>query len=144
MNKLSLMVVIFSSLILQAGCDSHSRDSNIANKAIKHEEVVANVSFKEGESIKKMQIASGQTDTIVLSVKHPDSVSIRLHTPVDTANIRISQLVSPNGAADGPFGREFTHHFTDTGQFYITINENKMVGNHYSGRYELEIIPLAQ
>lgn len=144
MNKLPLLVVIFSSLIFQAGCDSHTRDNNIANKATKHQEAVGNISFKDGESIKKMQIATGQTDTIFLSVKHPDSVSIRLHTPVDTANIRISQLVSPNGAADGPFGREFTHHFTDTGQFYITINENKMVGNHYSGPYEVEIIPLAQ
>lgn len=42
-----------------------------------------------------MNMVSGKTDTIFISVHQADSVLIKLRTPKDTANVRISQLFCP-------------------------------------------------
>lgn len=98
------------------------------------------ISFLRGGILKKMEKISGTTDTIFIEVNKPDSIHIILESTSDTANIRISQLFSPDGKADGPFGRELKYRFKNSGLFYITVNENLMVGNHYSGPYQVSII----
>jgi hypothetical protein len=91
-----------------------------------------------------MSMVSGKTDTIFISVHQADSVLIKIKTPTDTANVRISQLFMPDGSADGPFGQELAYRFKDVGQYHITVNENKMIGNHYSGPYVVQIVPIVQ
>lgn len=98
------------------------------------------ITFLEGGLIHKMEKKSGITDTIFISVHKPDSAHIILESPTNTANIRIGQLFSPNGSADGPFGKVLEYRFKDTGQYYITVSENLMVGDHYNGAYQVRII----
>ena len=143
MNKLSTMVLILAAVMLQATCKTPSKPGrSIKDDADSQKTAEKKVSFDNGQLIKRMEIKSGQTDTIFISVHQGDSIRIRITTPSDTANIRISQLFSPNGSADGPFGKELTYHFVDSGRYYITVNENRMVGNRYTGPYEVEIIPI--
>ncbi|WP_293945136.1 MULTISPECIES: hypothetical protein [unclassified Sphingobacterium] len=142
MNKISSTILISAALIVQAACQSPSdQDRNMRNNSTDPKSAEKAVSFNDGRLVKHMEIKSGQTDTIFIFVHRADSVRIKIKTPSDTANIRISQLFSPNGTADGPFGKELTYRFIDSGKYFITINENKMVGNHYTGSYEVEIIP---
>ena len=77
--------------------------------------------FDNGQLVKQMKFSSGHTDTS------------------DTANIRISQRFCPDGSADGPYGRELKYRFRDSGRYYMTVNENKMIGNTYTGSYTAEI-----
>ncbi|WP_104382436.1 hypothetical protein [Sphingobacterium sp. HMA12] len=142
MNKVLSAILISAAFIVQVACQSPSgQEKNTQNNSADLKSAEKAVSFNDGRLVKYMKIASGHTDTIFISVHRADSVRIKIKTPSDTANIRISQLFSPNGTADGPFGKELTHRFIDSGQYYITVNENKMVGNRYTGPYEVEIIP---
>lgn len=143
MSKLTTMIFISAVCILQVACQSPSKtESRTKDDSEDQRAQEKGVSFADGQLTKHMEIKSGQTDTIFIAVHTADSVRIKINTPSDTANIRISQLFSPDGTADGPFGKELTYRFIDSGQYFITINENKMIGNHYTGSYEVEIIPI--
>lgn len=98
------------------------------------------ITFLRGGLVQKMEKKSGITDTVFISVHNLDSAHIILESPTNTANIRIGQLVSPDGSADGPFGKVLEYRFKDTGQYYITVSENLMVGDHYNGAYQVRIV----
>lgn len=142
MNKVSSSFLISAALIAQTACQSPSdQHRNRRDNSADLKSAEKAVSFNDGRLVKHMELKSGHTDTIFIFVHRADSVRIKIKTPSDTANIRISQLFSPNGKADGPFGKELIHRFIDSGQYYITVNENRMVGNRYSGPYEVAIVP---
>lgn len=142
MIRLLLIMVSFMSIIhiaCQSSTDKqHPTIKHNSNDSLLVEQ--SRISFVEGGLLQKMNKISGNTDTIFISVHRPDSADIILESPTDTANIRISQLFSPDGTADGPFGKELKYRFKDTGQYYITVNENLMVGNPYNGAYQVKII----
>ena len=142
MNKVLSAILISAALIIQTACQSPSdQDRNMRDNSADLKSAEKAVSFDDGRLVKHMEIRTGHTDTIFIFVRRADSVRVKIKTPSDTANIRISQLFSPNGKADGPFGKELIHRFIDSGQYYITVNENRMVGNRYTGPYEVKIIP---
>ncbi len=146
MNKLPLLIMNLLAIFIFGACQSPQRPSqqNANESKQKVQEIPSNITFFGGGRLKKMNMVSGKTDTIFISVHQADSVLIKLRTPKDTANVRISQLFLPDGSADGPFGRELTYRFKDIGQYHITVNENRMIGNHYSGPYAVQIVPIVQ
>ncbi|WP_343566433.1 hypothetical protein [Sphingobacterium sp.] len=146
MGKLRLLIMNVLIVFFYGACQfpqSPTQSSTNESKR-KAEELPSNVTFFGGGRSKEMNMVSGKTDTIFISVHQADSVLIKIKTPRDTANVRISQLFLPNGSADGPFGQELAYRFKDVGQYHITVNENKMVGNHYSGPYVVQIVSIVQ
>jgi len=142
MVRLSVLV-IFSMFLIHTACESpHSREPLHANQNSEDSvtQEPSHISFYGGSFLKNMNKISGITDTILISVNKPDSAVITLLSPADTANIRIAQLFSPDGTVDGPFGKDLKYRFKDTGDYYITVNENLMVGNHYTGPYQVKMV----
>jgi len=133
MGKLRLLIMNVLAIFIYGACQFPQRPPQSSTNESKHkaQELPSNM-------------VSGKTDTIFISVHQADSVLIKIKTPMDTANVRISQLFLPDGSSDGPFGKEFTYRFKDIGQYHITVNENKMIGNHYSGPYIVQIVPIVQ
>jgi len=146
MRKLPLLIMNVLAILIYGACQFPQRPPQSSTNESKHkaQEISSNITFFGGGRSKKMNMVSGKTDTIFISVRQADSVLIKIKTPMDTANVRISQLFLPDGSADGPFGQELTYRFKDIGQYHITVNENKMIGDHYSGPYEVQIVPIVQ
>lgn len=57
----------------------------------------------------------------------------------DTANIRFNQIIMPNGAADGPFGRTMEYTLTRKGEYELSIGESLMEGEPWGGVFTLEV-----
>lgn len=55
------------------------------------------------------------------------------------ANIRISQIISPSGNADGPFGEKTNYNLDESGNWKIVLSENQMAGDPWKGEYQLLI-----
>ena len=146
MGKLQLLIMNVLVVFLYGACQLPQRPPHSSTNESKHkaQDLPSNVTFFGGGRSKEMSMVSGKTDTIFISVHQADSVLIKIKTPTDTANVRISQLFMPDGSADGPFGQELAYRFKDVGQYHITVNENKMIGNHYSGPYVVQIVPIVQ
>ena len=55
----------------------------------------------------------------------------------EPANIRINQIVSPSGEADGPFGINLIYNLSETGEWKIIVAESLMNGCSYKGDFTL-------
>lgn len=58
--------------------------------------------------------------------------------PAD-GNIRIGQIISPSGNADGPFGNKMTYDLNEAGNWKLILSENQMAGDPWEGTYNLTI-----
>lgn len=49
------------------------------------------------------------------------------------ANLRLSQIILPNGTMDGPFGQKTGYNLMQLGGYELIFNENMMAGEPWSG-----------
>ena len=54
-------------------------------------------------------------------------------------NIRINQIIFPDGKADGPFGDKMTYKLTESGNWKLILGEDMMAGEPWKGTYLLTI-----
>ena len=55
-----------------------------------------------------------------------------------TANIRINQIISASGKADGPFQKELSYKIDETGNYKIVIAENSMAADEWKGDFKIK------
>jgi hypothetical protein len=56
-----------------------------------------------------------------------------------SANIRINQFFTPDGKADGPFGRQLSKAIAGKGKYKIIIGESLMAAEAYKGKFLLTV-----
>lgn len=83
--------------------------------------------------------AAGAKDTLSFRLNEPTLVTIRIITPGDTGNIRLAQIVSPDGETDGPFGKAYTDSLQIPGVYRIIVAENLMQESLYQGTYTVRV-----
>lgn len=76
--------------------------------------------------------------TITFRAKEGNTLSAILTTP-EPANLRINQIISPSGNADGPFGADMTYNINETGEWKLIIGGSLMQGDDYHGDFTLKI-----
>lgn len=54
-------------------------------------------------------------------------------------NVRINQIIFPDGKADGPFGENMSYKLTESGNWKLVIGEDMMAGEPWKGTYLLTI-----
>ena len=54
-------------------------------------------------------------------------------------NVRIAQIILPDGTADGPFGPQATYQLSQLGIYQIILSENQMAGDPYDGPFTLKV-----
>lgn len=54
-------------------------------------------------------------------------------------NIRFSQIISPSGDEDGPFGPAIKYDLTEGGGWQLIVSENQMSGDPWTGEFKMTI-----
>lgn len=54
-------------------------------------------------------------------------------------NIRFSQIITPSGQADGPFGPTISYDLSEAGVWKLIISENQMSGDPWKGEFKMSI-----
>ncbi len=67
------------------------------------------------------------------------NIFARLSSPDSLANIRFSQIFMPDGTMDGPFGINMEYQLPMNGRYRISIHENMMAGDPWSGVFDVNI-----
>ncbi|UGU18003.1 hypothetical protein LS482_08990 [Sinomicrobium kalidii] len=75
----------------------------------------------------------------VFQTDGPAKLSAKLVSQDTTANIRFTQIFFPDGSADGPFGRELKYDLEQAGTHTLSVGENMMAGNPWSGDFTIEV-----
>jgi hypothetical protein len=61
------------------------------------------------------------------------NLKISLQTPWDVNwNIRVSQIVFPDGTSDGPFWKDLNYKLTKNGEHQVILSANMMAGDRWS------------
>ncbi len=77
--------------------------------------------------------------TVYIPVKQGNQLIASLSTEDSLANIRINQIFTPEGKADGPFGKELKHTLHQQGTYKLIIGENMMQGDEWKGKFNLTV-----
>ena len=77
--------------------------------------------------------------TVLIPVKQGKQLTAIILPEDSAANIRINQIFTPSGKADGPFGRELKRSLHEQGTYKIILAENMMQGEEWKGDFKLTI-----
>jgi hypothetical protein len=77
--------------------------------------------------------------TVYIPVKQGKRLSVTILPEDSVANIRINQIFTPDGKADGPFGRELKRALHQQGTYKLIIAENMMQGDEWKGNFKLTV-----
>lgn len=81
----------------------------------------------------------GQEQTFLIKNTNYSKIIVSIEPAIDSANLRINQLISPSGISNGPFGRELTSDLVEKGVYQLRIGESLMQGEPYQGKYTLKL-----
>lgn len=83
--------------------------------------------------------AKGQTVYVFFDSDGHTRVSATLSSSDPAANVRFSQIIMPDGEADGPFGAEVDYELKQQGRYALAINENIMAGDPWEGEFSVSV-----
>ena len=55
------------------------------------------------------------------------------------ANVRFSQIIMPDGSADGPWAREIEYALTQSGTYKLIVTGNMMAGDPWAGTFTITV-----
>lgn len=146
MKNLWLAVGV-AALMLGSACNRQGKTDNIdiiQSYVSKGEVIVADslpvtLPIEQGCGRVVIRKAPRQTVDVVFDVQDADLLYGKILDVSDTANIRISQIVLPDGSGDGPFGRTVEYDLPMRGAYHLRIGENMMAGEPWGGDFFLEL-----
>jgi len=96
--------------------------------------------FHNGEAEVETVKQENQTIYLTFNSNGHKKVIATLTSPDSMANIRFNRIYMPDGDADGPFGRTLEYEFPEDGKYEISIHENMMAGEPWSGRLKAKVM----
>ncbi len=136
--KNKILVGGSSLLLILGGCQSGSKSDKAQDSAFRNGTEQLSVVENEPLQFQLVKIA-GKRDTISFEIEKGAWVTVTLSTPADTGNIRINQIIMPDGEMDGPFGKTYTDSLHVPGTYQLIIAESLMAENPYTGEYHVAI-----
>lgn len=77
--------------------------------------------------------------TVLIPIKQGKQLTASIKTEDSLANIRINQIFTPDGKADGPFGKNLKRAIHQQGMYKLIIAENMMQGDEWKGTFVLTV-----
>ncbi len=104
-------------------------------------DTIIHIQFLPGDSavIRGKMQGVAKPVTVLIPVEKAKQLVVAILPEDSIANIRINQIFTPDGKADGPFGRELTHPVRQQGTYKIVLAENMMQGNEWKGHFKLKV-----
>lgn len=121
---------------MSCNADDRQRNANTFSKP--DTESVQNENDEGTLQFRRTKVAK-EKDTLSFDITHPSHVEIELKTSDNTGNLRINQMIMPDGAMDGPYGRTIEDSLSQAGTYRLIIGESLMQGDPYAGDYHLKI-----
>ncbi len=150
-------IILFSISILLAGwtCTTNQKEkngekpplvSNISDSGNPTDEViipsdsgVVKINLKEGKGIVSIRKKAGQTIYIEFESEGYKKVLAYLSSTDSLANIRFSQIFLPDGTMDGPFGKNMEYVLSQNGLYKMSVHENMMAGDPWTGIFSVQL-----
>lgn len=99
------------------------------------------LTLTDGRGALKIDYGTGARVVVNFNSTGSQMLTVDLQTPYDAiGNIRVSQIIKPDGTSDGPFGKYMTYSLTKTGQYQVVLAPNMMAGDPWSGMIDMNLV----
>lgn len=78
-------------------------------------------------------------DSVSFTNTNGKNLKVKISFLGKTGNLRLSQIVLPDGTMDGPFWVETNYQLTQNGKYTLKFNENQMAWDPWSGTAQIDI-----
>ena len=95
--------------------------------------------LKDGGATATVKKNNDERVTFTFEPNNYTRLSGTLTSADPSANVRFSQIILPDGSADGPFGREITYGLPQKGAYDLIVHENMMAGDPWAGEFTVRI-----
>lgn len=122
------------------GTSTDTLSHSISNTVIiPPESGVINVTLNNGEGNYIIRKREDQIIYLTFDSEGDEELTAQI-IPLDSnANVRFSQIIFPTGTMDGPFGREFTYHLNQDGEYQLALHEDMMAGEPWDGEFVVKL-----
>ena len=147
--KKIVFTLVFAGVVLLA-CSTKQKDNGDndvpTQQMVADEEVnvlnlsdsgTINLKLVNGEGSAKIGKKENQTVYIEFINNGYKKVTAHLSSSDSLANIRFSQIFLPDKTMDGPFGRDIEYQLPTDGLYKLSVNENMMAGDPWSGIFNI-------
>lgn len=97
------------------------------------------IQLRDGKGALKIHKEERQYVNVMFDSHGFTKMTATLSSGDSTANIRFGQIIMPNGNMDGPFGPTMSYDLPVEGDYVLSIHENQMAGDPWSGDFEVSI-----
>lgn len=157
-SPMTLRSYILASVIILSGCSLSDQDTPpivstgsivqtgmIDSGTVDHQPPLVEDLSGSGDAyypifqwLESRTIRVKHTSWVKTKIAFINSEATSLHAVVSyasgtTGNLRLSQIVMPDGTMDGPFGSDTTIGLTQFGGYELLYHENMMAGDPWSG-----------
>ena len=153
---MNLKLILLSVIVLfSAACSSGQKENKTDNSSIfaetspsvNHEEKIVDVA--DMGSV-KLDLKDGK-GSILIRKKERDMVSVEfmaegykklkahVSSPDTLANIRISQIIMPDGNIVVPFDMDMEYNLPINGKYKLSLHENTMAGDPWAGVFRVDV-----
>ena len=88
----------------------------------------------------KLSVRKEPRQTVTLEFESGDYKKLEAQiVPEKPGNLRISQIVLPDGTMDGPFGQSIRYDIPSPGTVRLLIGESLMQGDPWSGEFTVSV-----
>lgn len=92
------------------------------------------------EETASMQHKVGEETRVYFINTQTGSMNVSLTFPgTKQGNLRLAQIVMPDGTMDGPFGQDTDYELTQLGGYQLLFRENMMSGDPWSGAVDITV-----
>lgn len=96
--------------------------------------------MKDNKWALKIDYGTGARVKVHFSSLGTKTLQVNLTTPKDAnGNIRVSQIIFPDGTSDGPFWKDMTFDLTKSGSYQVILAPNMMAGDPWSGEVDMSL-----
>lgn len=81
----------------------------------------------------------GEATNIYFINSEAKAMKVDITFPGGSGNLRLAQIIMPDGSADGPFGQTTTYELNQYGWYQLIFHENMMAGDPRSGNVTIAV-----
>jgi len=152
MFRIGLWLILLGNLVIacnntpkqramdEDNIQGQSKAEPIPQKPVMYgDSAIVHIPLKNGKGNLFLHKEADQTIYVRFESKGYKKIRATLSSPDSTANIRFSQIFLPDGTMDGPFSRDLAYDLPVDGNYQVSIHENMMAGDPWSGNFNVSI-----
>ncbi|EHQ29225.1 hypothetical protein [Mucilaginibacter paludis] len=139
MKVLSLFLFLMLTLICSHNLSAQAIQTQTPDTSRQNIYLVHFPKGKQRVNVGAYMLGLAHPVTFIVKVKHGKTLNASIRELSDKGNIRINQIIMPDGSSDGPFSKTVKYPIQHKGTYKIIAGGSNMQGDDWKGAFNMRI-----